>query len=71
MEPHSVQNSSLFPHLLVGMVAPARQALHTHRDPGEKKGGERRGRREESGREELEWEGGVRVGGRSESGREE
>ena len=66
MGPHSVQNSSLFPHLLVGVVAPARQALHTHRDPGEKKGGERRGRIEGG-----EWKGGVRVGGRCESGREE
>ena len=41
MGPHSVQNSSLFPHLLVGVVAPARLVLHTHRDPGEKEEGER------------------------------
>ena len=58
MGAHFVQNSLLFPHLLVGVVASARQALHTHRDPREKKGGEWRG-------------GGRRVEGRSESGREE
>ena len=36
--PHSVQNFSLFLHLLVGVVAPARLVLHTHTDPPEKDG---------------------------------
>ena len=46
--PHSVQNSSLFLHPLVGVADPARLAWHTHRDPREE-GGERR---EERGRGE-------------------
>ena len=66
MGPHFVQNSSLFPHLLVGMVAPARLAWHTHRDPGEKKGGEREGKKEGG-----EWKGGVRARRSEERGRGE
>ena len=59
MGPHFVQNSLLFPHLLVGVVAPARQAWHTHRDPREKEGGERMEGRSEN-REEVKRKGGVR-----------
>ena len=40
----------------MGVVAPARLAWHTHRDPGEKEGGERVEGRSES-REEVRSEG--------------
>ena len=65
MGPRSVQNSSLSPHLLVGVAAPARLALHTHRDPGKKE----EVRREERRRVKKVERGERKQGGRGGQGR--